>query len=82
MSVPRGLRWATLWLGGGRHYADAQNLEPLELRPNLTAFVRTEMVPHLTLTYRIENYLDIQDEFYPDHPLPGRMHFFVAQLSL
>lgn len=50
--------------------------------PVLGASLRFDRIPHLTLTYRIDNYLNVINYDYADHPLPGRAHYVSARVEL
>jgi hypothetical protein len=80
------LRWFEL--GHSLSYMSSYFIDEMNLPDNqrasrleLGAWVRTSVVPHLVLTFRVENYLDVQDEFYPEQPLPGRMYFLTGQVA-
>ncbi len=61
-------------------YTVATDLEsPL---PKMDAYVSVDLFDVVTLTYRIENYLDESVEPFPHYtPLPGRMHFFGGRVT-
>lgn len=48
----------------------------------LNAFISLTPGSRITLTYRIDNYLNVQDEFYFETAqLPGRSHYFIGQIT-
>lgn len=80
------LVWRVVELGHRMHYvspfyAGPSNTERTELKPELSAFLCLRVGAHVKLTYRIENYLDVRNEVFPDNPMPGRSHFFVGHFT-
>jgi outer membrane cobalamin receptor len=83
------LNWHAIQIGHGlsyssSYYLSSQNI-PADRRsskPILDAFISYSGIPLITLTYRIENYLDYQNEDYRDSPRPGRMHFVILNFNL
>jgi hypothetical protein len=83
------VNWHGIQIGHGLsysspYYLSSQNI-PADRRsskPILDAFVSYSGIPFITLTYRIENYLDYQNEDYRDCPRPGRMHFVILNFNL
>jgi outer membrane cobalamin receptor len=83
------LSWHGVQIGHGLlysspYYLSSQNIaaDRRSSRPILDAFISYSGIPFITLTYRIENYLDYQNEDYRDCPRPGRMHFVILNFNL
>ena len=83
------LTWKGFQIGHGLlysspYYLSSQNIaaDRRSSKPVLDAFISYSGIPFITLTYRIENYLDYQNEDYRDCPRPGRMHFVVLNFNL
>jgi vitamin B12 transporter len=83
------LGWKGFQIGHGLTYSSPYYLNSANLdadrrtsKPLLDAFIGFSGLPNMSITYRIENYLDYQNEDYRDSPRPGRMHFVTLNFSL
>jgi outer membrane cobalamin receptor len=66
-----------------RYYLDTRNqdLNQSKDEPILDAWVRCDFTKMISITYRLENYLDVAVEDLRDSPRPGRMQFVCANFT-
>ncbi len=61
----------------------SDNTDEVELDPQMTLYSSFDFIDMVSLSFRVENYLNesVERELFPNYPLPGRMYFFTVDFQ-
>jgi outer membrane cobalamin receptor len=64
------------------YFYDPDNMDTCTVKPVLNAYMSYSGFPNTKLTYRVENYLNVQNQDFKDYPRPGIAQYVSLQVDI